>query len=165
MNDEYYIEHHYSMYDILRNCGNLTLVHPNYMKFAKSLTIKLLSVIDVKELMSQGSNFCKRARETLMKDKSLFLQFEMSINKSTITSISKKQLYDKLLTKAFNARFGAEKKRFVQEHMGHCSSAATVAFRESLQVFNKKESIQSASNFSTKAVLNKKNILIKEDLE
>ena len=48
--------------------------------------------------------------------------------------------------------------------IAHCTSAATVAFRESLKVFNKKGSIESASNFSTKAVESKKKNLIKEEV-
>ena len=57
---------------------------------------------------------------------------------------------------------GAEKKRFMQEHMGHATNAATVAFRESLKVFNKKLSIEAASEFTKKAVSIKKEQMLNE---
>jgi hypothetical protein len=162
MCDNDYINNHYSMFDMLRNCGGMTLIHPNYMSFAKTLMIKLISIIDINEMMKQTSKFCKESRLVMKSDVSLFVQFDNCRNTNDLSQSLKKKLYYKLWNKSFNARLGAEKKRFVQEHMGHCTDAATVAFRQSLQVFNKKTSIEAATNFSSTAVSIKKEKLLKE---
>ena len=124
--------------------------------------IKRISVIDIKEIIEQGSGFCKKAREVVCSSESLFLEFTECKNQTVLTVASKRKIYDDLLKKSFNARMGAEKKRLVQEKMGHCTSAATVSLRESLQVFNKKLSIESASEFTTKAVIIKKEQMLME---
>ena len=162
MENNNYMNNHYSMFDMLRNCGGLTLIHPNYMTFAKSLMIKLISIIDINEIIKQRSAFCENVRAVMKADESLFAQFDRSKNATRITTLSKKKLYNRIWNKAFNARLGAEKKRFVQEHMGHCTNAATVAFRQSLKVFNKKNSIAAASNFSEEAVKIKQEQLLNE---
>jgi hypothetical protein len=158
MEDNDYMNNHYSMFDMLRNCGGLTLIHPYYMTFAKALMIKLISILDINEIIKQTSAFCENARAVMKADESLFAQFDSSKNATKITTLSKKKLYHRIWNKAFNARLGAEKKRFVQEHMGHCTNAATVAFRQSLKVFNKKIALKPHQIFLRRpSKLNKNN--------
>ena len=72
--------------------------------------IKLISILDIKEIMIQGSEFCENARKAVSSSDALFVEFSECPNPTDITILSKKTLFDDLVRKAFNARMGAEKK-------------------------------------------------------
>ena len=58
---------------------------------------------------------------------------------------------------------GAEKKKIVEENVGHCSQNANSNFRETMKVQTKKKSEHAAASFSHESMVN--NPLPKEQIQ
>ena len=113
-----YMENCYEPLDVMTNLGGLTLVAPEFFEFGKVLVKAAAEALSQDKLRKEGNKSMEVAREKVDDNKEIRRIFLECSKDSPLEEKVKLDLLDKLVTKVFNARFGAELKLFKDHETG-----------------------------------------------
>jgi hypothetical protein len=116
--DAEYLQQYYAPIDQIRNRGGLFLVAPSYVPFAKMLMERTRSLVNSDSFKMNGDNTIKTAYDAIISDKDLWKLFDEAKNDvDDLPGVITKEIFTKIVKKAFHARAGEATRRYKEEEV------------------------------------------------
>jgi hypothetical protein len=157
-----YLQKNYSRHDQMLNHGGRTLISPEFMHFAITLTSLCNKELSTLKISERGTLYLSKATEHIMNNQDLLQAFNkfnehIKFKDSVVLKKHQKRIYKALLQKTARARSSYELGRYREQNIGqYAKDSSTDPHRVALKLKYGNESAKAAGMKADKELLNRK---------